>query len=100
MFSKDDCAEYGFNVQEAKALEKLGGFVKTGADEIPLTLLARAIMKKQKSVSEKETSRVEKTQCPHQDKCQEIGIKIAPIFLVPECKGLISNYEDVSIENP
>ena len=98
VFSKDDCAEYGFNVQEAKALEKLGGFVKTGADEIPLTLLARAIMKKQKSVSEKEASRVEKTQCPHQDKCQETGIKIAPIFLVPECKGLISNYEDVSIE--
>ena len=98
VFSKDDCAEYGFNVQEAKALEKLGGFVKTGADEIPLTLLARAIMKKQKSVSEKETSRVGKTQCPHQDKCQETGIKIAPIFLVPECKGLISNYEDVSIE--
>ena len=98
VFSKDDCAEYGFNVQEAKALEKLGGFVKTGADEIPLTLLARAIMKKLKSVSEKETSRVGKTLCPHQDKCQETGIKIAPIFLVPECKGLISNYEDVSIE--
>lgn len=98
VFSKDDCAEYGFNVQEAKALEKLGGFVKTGADEIPLTLLARAIMKKLKPVSEKETSRVEKTQCPHRDKCQETGIKIAPIFLVPECKDLISNYEDVSIE--
>ncbi len=98
VFSKDDCAEYGFNVQEAKALEKLGGFVKTGADEIPLTLLARAIMKKLKPVSEKETSRVEKTQCSHRDKCQETGIKIAPIFLVPECKDLISNYEDVSIE--
>lgn len=98
VFSKDDCAEYGFNVQEAKALEKLGGFVKTGADEIPLTLLARAIMKKLKSVSEKETSRVGKTQCSHRDKCQETGMKIAPIFLVPECKDLISNYEDVSIE--
>lgn len=98
VFSKDDCAEYGFNVQEAKALEKLGGFVKTGADEIPLTLLARAIMKKLKPVSEKETSRVEKTQCPHRDKCQKTVIKIAPIFLVPECKDLISNYEDVSIE--
>ena len=98
VFSKDDCAEYGFNVQEAKALEKFGGFVKTGADEIPLTLLARAIMKKLKPVSEKETSRVGKTQCSHRDKCQETGIKIAPIFLVPECKGLISNYEDVSIE--
>lgn len=98
VFSKDDCAEYGFNVQEAKALEKLGGFVKTGADEIPLTLLARAIMKKLKSVSEKGTSRVGKTQCSHRDKCQETGMKIAPIFLVPECKDLISNYEDVSIE--
>lgn len=98
VFSKDDCAEYGFNVQEAKTLEKLGGFVKTGADEIPLTLLARAIMKKLKPVSEKETSRVGKTQCSHRDKCQETGIKIAPIFLVPECKDLISNYEDVSIE--
>ena len=43
IFSKDDCAEYGFNVQEARVLEELGGFTKTGADEIPLTLLARAI---------------------------------------------------------
>ena len=45
VFSKDDCAEYGFNVQEAQVLEKLGGFIKTGADEIPLTLLARAVVK-------------------------------------------------------
>lgn len=74
VFSKDDCAEYGFNVQEAKELEALGGFTKTGADEIPLTLLARAI-------------RAEKT------------IKISPIFTEPACKDLISNYEDVSIEN-
>jgi len=74
IFSKDDCAEYGFNVQEAKVLEELGGFTKTGADEIPLTLLARAITWAKK-------------------------IKIAPIFLEPEHKNLISNYEDVSIEN-
>ena len=72
VFSKDDCAEYGFNVREAKTLETLGGFVKTGADEIPLTLFARSI-----------TGR----------------IKIAPIFLEPEHKDLISNYEDISIEN-
>ena len=75
VFSKDDCAEYGFNVQEAKALEALGGFVKTGADEIPLTLLARAI-----------TDFYSKK------------VKIAPIFLAPEHKNLISNYEDISIE--
>lgn len=74
IFSKDDCAEYGFNVQEAKVLEELGGFTKTGADEIPLTLLARAITRAKK-------------------------IKIAPIFLEPEHKNLISNYEDVSIEH-
>ncbi len=71
VFSKDDCAEYGFNVQEAQALEKAGGFVKTGADEIPLTLLARAIAG---------------------------NVRIAPVFTAPEFKNLISNYEDVSIE--
>ena len=58
-------------MQEAKILEQLGGFTKTGADEIPLTLLARAINK---------------------------NLKVAPIFIEPETKNLISNYEDVSIE--
>ena len=72
IFSKDDCAEYGFNVQEAQALEKLGATTKTGADEIPLTLFARAITG---------------------------NIKICPIFLEPDYKNLISNYEDISIEN-
>lgn len=69
---KDDCAEYGFNVQEAQALEKLGGFTKTGADEIPLTLFARAI---------------------------QGNLKVCVEFTEPEYKNLISNYEDVSIEN-
>lgn len=77
VYSKDDCAEYGFNVQEAKFLEAMGGFVKTGADEIPLTLLARAVNKNVKGKK----------------------VKIAPIFIEPEHKHLISNYEDVSIEN-
>ena len=71
IFSKDDCAEFGFNVEEAKELENLGGKTKTGADEIPLTLLARAIQK---------------------------DINIYPIFTEPEHKNCISNYEDVSIE--
>lgn len=71
IFSKDDCAEYGLNVREARQLEALGGFTKTGADEIPLSLLARAIQSE---------------------------IKVCPIFLEPEYKHLISNYEDVSIE--
>lgn len=71
VFSKDDCAEFGLNVKEAQELENLGGFTKTGADEIPLSLFSRAIDKK---------------------------IKVAPIFLEDNQKHLISNYEDVSIE--
>ena len=64
-------SEYGFNVQEAQVLEKMGAYTKTGADEIPLSLLSRAIQGE---------------------------IKICPKFLEPESKNLISNYEDVSIE--
>ena len=71
VFSKDDCAQYGLNVKEAQELEKLGAFTKTGADEIPLSLLSRALSKK---------------------------IKICPIFMEPEYKNLISNYEDISVE--
>ena len=81
VFSKDDCSEYGLNVMEAEELERLGGFVKTGADEIPLTLLARAV--NDNSLFTLYSS----------------SIKVAPIFLAPEYKDLISNYEDVSIEN-
>lgn len=71
IFSKDDCAELGFNVEEAKELEELGGKTKTGADEIPLSLLSQAIEKE---------------------------IKVYVDFTEPDCKDLISNYEDVSIE--
>ena len=71
IFSKDDCAEFGFNVEEAKELERLGGKTKTGADEIPLSLLSRAIEK---------------------------HIKVFVEYTEPDCKNLISNYEDVSIE--
>lgn len=71
IFSKDDCAECGFNVDEAHELERLGGITKTGADEIPLTLLARAIKK---------------------------DIKVFVEFTEPEYKDRISNYEDISIE--
>ena len=72
VFSKDDCAEFGLNVKEAHELEKLGGFTKTGADEIPLSLLSRSLGK---------------------------NLKIYPEFLEPKYKNLISNYEDVSVEN-
>ena len=48
VFSKDDCAEFGLNVQEANELGALtvdeeNIFIKTGADEIPLSLLSRAL---------------------------------------------------------
>lgn len=78
VFSKDDCAEYGLNVDEANRLKKyieknsLNAFVKTGADEIPLTLLARAI-------------------------ADERVVNIAPIFLNPDSADKISKYEDISV---
>lgn len=84
IFSKDDCAEYGLNVMEAEELEKiirqpefskLSTLIKTGADEIPLSLLSRAITDN-----------------------YEQKIKVCPIFLEPEYKNLISNYEDITIE--
>ncbi len=49
VFSKDDTGQYGLNVEEAEFLEteikkrNLNALVKTGADEIPLTLIARAL---------------------------------------------------------
>ena len=78
VFSKDDCSEYGLNVKEANELARLSGlmdnvFVKTGADEIPLTLLSRSINKKKR-------------------------IKIAPIYTNPDSVDKISKYEDISVE--
>ncbi len=70
IFSKDDCAEFGLNVLEANELKSLGATVKTGADEIPLTLLARAL---------------------------EANYKIHPVFLEESQKNLISNYEDIPL---
>lgn len=132
VFSKDDCAEFGFNVKEAQELENLGGFVKTGADEIPLTLLARAVSKaaskaakqnchsealpSRKNPADTNSTQLQESQnnfpdtdfassplgifasCQHCNLPKFHSIKIAPIFLAPEYKDLISNYEDVSIE--
>lgn len=78
VFSKDDCAEYGLNVkeanllkEEAKGLENI--FIKTGADEIPLTLLSRALNWNKR-------------------------IKIAPIYTNPDSIEKISKYEDISVQ--
>lgn len=79
VFSKDDCAQYGFNVMEAEILEDMikgkgTALVKTGADEIPLSLFACAV-----------------------SNYNGIAPKISAKFLAPEHISLISNYEDISI---
>ncbi|MBS6552560.1 MAG: DUF4127 family protein [Clostridium sp.] len=80
VFSKDDCAQYGLNVGEAQVLEEsikanaLNALVKTGADEIPLSLLSRAL-------------------------AEGRGIKIAPVFTQKDYAGRISKYEDVSVSD-
>ena len=88
IFSKDDCAPYGFNVMEADILErklrnkcKNGkcALIKTGADEIPLSLFARAIV-------------------DFNIKCGKEAPKIQVKYTAPEYKHLISNYEDISVE--
>lgn len=90
VFSKDDCAEFGLNVLESEILTRLikeknlsmknkYGLVKTGADEIPLSLFARAVVDFNKGFNKD-------------------APKIFPKFLAPEHKDLISNYEDISIE--
>ena len=81
IFSKDDCAEYGLNVIEAKELEKIAKnnklenvFVKTGADEIPLGLISRVLTK-------------------------DFRFEINPVFVEENSIGLISKYEDITIKN-
>lgn len=78
VFSKDDCSQYGLNVLEAKELKIHAKglnniFIKTGADEIPLTLLSRAIN-------------------------TEKRIKIMPIYTHPNSINRISKYEDISVK--
>ncbi len=79
IFSKDDCAEFGLNVKEANELKKeveeknlQNVLIKTGADEIPLALITRALS-------------------------QNKNIKINPIFIEDEGKNKISKYEDITL---
>ncbi|MBQ8887469.1 MAG: DUF4127 family protein [Candidatus Gastranaerophilales bacterium] len=78
VFSKDDCSEYGLNVKEANLLKEEAKavknvLIKTGADEIPLSLLSRAINLNK-------------------------NLKIAPIYTNPNSIDKISKYEDISVE--
>ena len=81
IFSKDDCAEFGLNVKEANELEAIiknenikNAKIKTGADEIPLSLISRALSYGK-------------------------NIKIKPTFLEEKSINKISKYEDISIKN-
>ena len=81
IFSKDDCAEFGLNVMEAEELAGIieknaikNVFIKTGADEIPLGLISRAISK-------------------------EFDFRINPKFVEENSIDLISKYEDISVKN-
>ncbi|MCD7740424.1 MAG: DUF4127 family protein, partial [Candidatus Gastranaerophilales bacterium] len=78
VFSKDDCAKYGLNVKEANLLKEMTKdekniFIKTGADEIPLVLLSRAINSRK-------------------------HFKIMPVYTNPESTDKISKYEDISVK--
>ncbi|MBR5303271.1 MAG: DUF4127 family protein [Candidatus Gastranaerophilales bacterium] len=81
ILSKDDCAEFGLNVKEANELDEIikkeniqNAKIKTGADEIPLSLISRALSYNQE-------------------------IKINPIFVSEKSIDKISKYEDISIKN-
>jgi len=80
VYSKDDSGEYGLNIKEARELSRminerdLSASVRTGADEIPLGLLSRALSETKE-------------------------IKLAPVYLENAKNSLsaISKYEDVSV---
>ena len=78
VFSKDDCTGFGLNVMESVELKKLSEndkniFIKTGADEIPLTLLSRALNSLR-------------------------NIKISVQYTNPESISKISKYEDITVK--
>ena len=81
IFSKDDCAQFGLNVKEGNILNDMilrdeikCAKIKTGADEIPLSLISRALS-------------------------DNLEIKINPIFVKEKSINKISKYEDISIKN-
>jgi hypothetical protein len=82
VISQDDTAQYGLNVKEGQELgqiikeKNLKACIKTGADEIPLTLLARVF-----------------------GDFYQTTTKITPAYSYQKSKDIISRYEDVTIEN-
>ncbi|MFA6989046.1 MAG: DUF4127 family protein [Candidatus Gastranaerophilaceae bacterium] len=84
VYSQDDTAKYGLNVQEKDLLLELieknnlqtNASIKTGADEIPTCLTVRGINDFYKQ-----------------------AISIFPVFFNESSKNIISRYEDVTIEH-
>jgi len=83
VLSQDDTAEFGLNVQEKNELQKIidefklkNVVVKTGADEIPSSLMTRSILAFSK-----------------------ITPSVYPLFFDENSKNIISRYEDITIEN-
>ena len=84
VFSQDDTSEFGFNIEEKELLWKQAVkeiitpkiTIKTGADEMVLSLMSRALC----------------------DYFKETP-KITPVFFADRAKDIVSRYEDVTIEN-
>lgn len=81
VISQDDTAQFGLNVKEGQQLaqiikeKNLNATIKTGADEIPLTLMTRAFLD-----------------------FYGQPVTITPIYSIENSKNIISRYEDVTIE--
>lgn len=83
VFSQDDTAQYGLNVQEGELLQaeiisknlQDKVIIKTGADEIPCDLVSLAVTK-----------------------AENTTVKIYPLFANPQSVDLISRYENISVE--
>ncbi len=105
VFSKDDTGQYGLNVEEAEFLEKeiksrnLNAFIKTGADEIPLTLLARALNEdisvRTTYVYENSTDKISRYEDISVKDCVEGQLRLAgcKISQNAELSFLINNFE-------
>jgi len=84
VFSQDDTAEYGFNIEEKELLQKQVFkellqdkiTIKTGADEMTVALLSDSF-------------------CEYFNET----VKIHPLFLDNEAKKIVSRYEDLPIED-
>ena len=105
VFSKDDTGEFGLNVEEAEFLDKeiksrnLNALIKTGADEIPLTLIAKALNKNLnveiKYVWNNSINEISKYEDVSIKKCVEEQLKLAGCKIVKNANIvlLVNNFK-------